>query len=143
MAMELKRGALAEYVILDVKMPTTTDLDSDVEWFCKCFGFLESRDKERTAAKIFRALLDVAKEGNGLSSDKLAEKVGLTRGTMVHHLNKLTQSGLVVHREGQYELRGRSLQRTVREIKRDIDRIFENMGQVAENIDKNLDLTYR
>ena len=130
-------------MIIDVKMPSTTDLGSDVEWFCKCFGFLESRDKEKTAGKIFKALLEVTKEGKGLSSDELAEKVGLTRGTMVHHLNKLTQSGLVIRREGRYELRGRSLQRTVREIKRDIDRIFENVEQVAEGVDKNLDLTYR
>jgi len=140
---ELEREALAEYLILDVKMPAAKDLDSDMEWICKSFGFLESRDKEKTAAKIFKALLEVAKEGNGLSSDKLSEKVGLTRGTMVHHLNKFTQSGLVIRREGHYELRGRSLQRTIREIKRDFDRIFENMEQVAESIDKNLDLTYR
>ena len=130
-------------MIIDVKMPSTTDLGSDVEWFCKCFGFLESRDKEKTAWKIFKALLEVTKEGKGLSSDELAEKVGLTRGTMVHHLNKLTKSGLVIRREGRYELRGRSLQRTVREIKRDIERIFENVEQVAEGVDKNLDLTYR
>jgi len=141
--MELEREALAEYVILDAKMPPATDLDSDVEWICKCFGFLESRDKERTASKIFKALLETTKEGDGLSSDELSARIGLTRGTMVHHLNKLARSGLVIRREGLYELRGRSLQRTVREIKRDIDRIFENIEQVAGSIDKSLDLTYR
>ncbi len=141
--MELERDALAEYLILDVRLPLTPDFDSDVEWICKSFGFLESRDKEKTAAKIFKALLEAAKEGKGLSSDELSEKVGLTRGTMVHHLNKLTQSGLVIRREGQYELRGRSLQRTIREIKRDLDRIFENMEQVAESIDKKLEIAYR
>jgi len=139
----LERDALAEYVLLDMKMPSTTDFERDVEWICKCFGFLESRDKDKTAAKIFRTLLDVAKEGKGLSSDELAEKIGLTRGTMVHHLNKLAQSGIVIRRGGQYELRGKSLQRTVKEIKRDIDRIFENIEQVATSIDKNLKLPYR
>ena len=134
---------MAEYVLLDMKMPSTTDFERDVEWICKCFGFLESRDKDKTAAKIFRTLLDVAKEGKGLSSDELAEKIGLTRGTMVHHLNKLAQSGIVIRRGGQYELRGKSLQRTVKEIKRDIDRIFENIEQVATSIDKNLKLPYR
>ena len=141
--MELEREALAEYVILDAKMAPATDLDSDVEWICKCFGFLESRDKERTPSKIFKALLETTKEGDGLSSDELSARIGLTRGTMVHHLNKLARSGLVIRREGLYELRGRSLQRTVREIKRDIDRIFENIEQVAGSIDKSLDLTYR
>jgi DNA-binding MarR family transcriptional regulator len=139
----LARKALGEYRIIDVKMPDTTSLGSDVEWICRCFGFFESRDKARTAARIFKALLGVAKEGKGLSSDEMAEEIGLTRGAMVHHLNKLIRSGMVIRREGRYELRGRSLRRTVREIKRDVDRIFENAEEVAESIDKNLNLTYR
>jgi predicted transcriptional regulator len=141
--MVLKGEALAEYVILDVRIPPTTDFDRDVEWVCKCFGFLESRDKEKTAAKIFKALLEAMKQGKGLSSDELAESIGLTRGTMVHHLNKLIQSGLAVHREGHYELRGTSLRRTVQEIKRDVNRVFENIEHVAQSIDESLGLTYR
>jgi predicted transcriptional regulator len=141
--MALEEEALAEYMILDVRLPPTADFDGDVEWMCRCFGFLESRDKEKTAAKIFKALLGAMKEGKGLSSDELAEKIGLTRGTMVHHLNKLIQSGLAIHREGRYELRGASLRRTVQEIKRDISRIFENVEHVAQSIDENLGLTYR
>lgn len=141
--MASKGEAFAEYVILDVRMPPTADFEKDVEWICKCFGFLESRDKEKTAARVFRALLEAMKMGKGLSSDELAKKIGLTRGTMVHHLNKLIQSGLAVHREGRYELRGTSLQRTVQEVKRDISRIFENIEHVARSIDETLGLTYR
>ncbi|MEM2875928.1 MAG: helix-turn-helix domain-containing protein [Candidatus Bathyarchaeia archaeon] len=134
---------LAEYTILDFRIPPTADLDKDVEWFCKCFGFLESRDKEKTAARIFKTLLEAMKQGKGLSSDELAEKIGLTRGTMVYHLNKLIQSGLAVHREGRYELRGMSLRRTVQEVRRDINRVLENIEQVAQSIDEALGLTYR
>ena len=105
-------------------------------------GFLESRDKEKTAAKVFKALLESMKQKKGLPSDELAEKTGLTRGTMVHHLNKMIQSGLAVHREGRYELRGMSLQRTVQEIKRDIERVFEDIEHIAKSIDENLNLKY-
>ena len=135
--------ALAEYSIKDLRMPSTEDYETDLEWICKCFGFLESRDKEKTAAKIFKALLESIKNEKGLSSDELAEKTNLTRGTMVHHLNKMIQSGLLVHREGIYELRSMSLQRTIQEIKRDIERIFENIEHMAKSIDENLNLTYR
>ncbi|MEM2094352.1 MAG: ArsR family transcriptional regulator [Candidatus Bathyarchaeia archaeon] len=141
--MESERAALASYTIMDLKMPSVTNLDSDLEWICRCLGFLEPRDKDRTAAKIFRSLLEAMKAGKGRTSDELAAEIGLTRGAVVHHLNKLIQSGLVIRREGQYELRGRSLQRTIREIKRDIDRIFENVEQVAQSIDKSLELVYR
>jgi len=134
---------LARYMLLDVRLPPSSDFDEDTEWMCRCFGFLESRDKEKSAAKIFRAMLEVVKDRGGFSSDELAEKIGLTRGTMVHHLNKLIQSGLVIRREGRYELRGASLQRTVQEIERDINRIFENIEQIAHSIDEKLGLVYR
>lgn len=141
--MALEGEALASYTIRDLRMPPSADLDEDVEWICRCFGFLESRDKEKTAARIFKALLEAMKKGKGLSSDELAEKIGLTRGTMVHHLNKLIQSGLIVRREGLYELRGMSLQRTVQETKRDVNRVFENIEKIAQTIDEAIDLTYR
>jgi predicted transcriptional regulator len=140
--MGLEVEALAEYVIKDLRIPSTEDYEADVEWFCKCFGFLESRDKEKTASRIFKALLESVKQ-KGLSSDELAEKMGLTRGTMVHHLNKMIQNGLAVHREGRYELRSMSLQRTVQEVKRDIERVFANIEHIAKSIDENLNLTYR
>ncbi len=141
--MALEDQFFSKYVILDLRMPSSAEFDGDVEWVCKCFGFLESRDKEKTATRVFRALLEAMKDRKGLSSDELAEKTGLTRGTMVYHLNNLIQSGLVVHREGRYELRGMSLQRTVQEIKRDISRVFENIEHVAKGIDETLSLIYR
>lgn len=141
--MVLREEALAEYTILDVRMVPMVDVEQDIEWICKSFGFLESRDKEKTAARIFRALLEATKRGEGLSSDELAEKLGLSRGTMVHHLNKLMKSGLVIHHQGRYKLRAFSLQRTVEEVKRDIARVFENINQVAKSIDENLGLLHR
>ncbi|MFN3622322.1 MAG: ArsR/SmtB family transcription factor [Nitrososphaerales archaeon] len=141
--MALEGGSFSKYMILDLRMPSSADYNEDLEWVCKCFGFLESRDKEKTAAKVFKALLEAMKDRKGLSSDELAKKTGLTRGTMVHHLNNLIQSGLVVHREGWYELRGMSLQRTVQEIKRDISRVFENIEHIAKGIDETLGLIYR
>jgi len=141
--MALEGEALASYTIMDLRMPPSADLHEDVEWICRCFGFLEPKDKKKTAARIFKNLLEVMKKGKGLSSDELAESIGLTRGTMVHHLNKLIQSGLIVRREGLYELRGMSLQRTVQEIKRDVNRIFENIEKIAQAIDEAFRLTYR
>jgi len=141
--MVIREEALAEYTILDIRMMPMVDVKQDIEWICRSFGFLESRDKEKTAARIFNELLEATKKGAGLSSDELAEKLKLSRGTMVHHLNKLMKSGLVIHHQGRYKLRAFSLQRTVEEVKRDIIRIFENISQVAKSIDENLGLLHR
>lgn len=135
--------ALAEYVLLTIRKPSTAEYKADLEWFCRTFGFLESRDKQKTAHHIFKALLESAVQNNGLTSDELAERLNLTRGTMIHHLNKMMKSGLVIFHEGKFKLRERSLKNTVEEIHRDINRLFENIIDVSKNIDGSLGLVSR
>lgn len=138
-----REETLAEYVLLSVRKPSTVEYHSDLEWVCRTFGFLESRDKKKTAYYIFKALVEATVHDNGLTSDELAEKLDLTRGTMVHHLNKLMKSGLVIFHEGKYKLRERSLSSTIEEIQRDISRIFENLFSVTETLDRTLGLSSR
>ncbi|MDW8048169.1 MAG: ArsR family transcriptional regulator [Nitrososphaerota archaeon] len=136
--LKIEGKPLARYIILDIRVPTHADYEADIEWICRCFGFLEARDKEKTASKIFRIMLEAMREGRGLTSDEVAEAVGMTRGTVVHHLNRMIGSGLIVRRAGQYELRGLSLQRTVQEIRKDVNRVLDNAEQVAKSIDEAL-----
>lgn len=141
--MALREGTLAEYRILAVRTLPTVDAEKDLEWICRGFGFLEPRDRKKTAYRIFKAIVEAARCNDGLSSDELAEKLALTRGTVVHHLNKMIKSGLVIHHEGQYKLRGRSLKRTIEEAQRDVNRVFEDLYKVAETIDQTLGLLSR
>jgi len=141
--MALSEETLAEYKILAIRTLPTIEYEKDLQWICRSLGFLEPRDKKRTAYKIFKALVESARYNKGLSSDNLAERLHLTRGTMVHHLNKMIKSGLVIYHEGQYKLRGRSLESTLREVQRDVNRIFEDIYKVAETIDQTLGLFSR
>ena len=132
-----------EYRLFVVRKPPTVEIEQDLEWICKSFGFLETRDKNRTAYLIFRAIVEAARKDEGVSSEKLAQELILSRGTMVHHLNKMIKSGLVIHHEGQYKLRGRSLKSTVIEIQKDVDRFFSDLQNVVETVDQNIGLQSR
>ena len=83
------------------------DYSVDLEWISGGFYFIEPLDKKKY--RIFKAFVETTKHGKGLSSDRSAEKLGVTRGTMVGHFSKMTKRGLVTYREGQYKLRGRIL----------------------------------
>ena len=139
----INEDSLMEYRLFSVRKPPTVEIEQDIEWICRSFGFLESRDKKRTAYLIFRAIVEAAKKDEGLSTDKLAQKINLSRGTIVHHLNKMIKSGLVIHHEGQYKLRGRSLKSTIIEIQKDIDRFFSDLQYVVETIDQKMGLQSR
>ena len=84
--MNVTEETLADYRLSDVRKLATADVERDFEWICRSFGFLESRDKQKTAYRIFRDIVEAARNNKGVSSDELAEKLSLSRGTMIHHL---------------------------------------------------------
>jgi biotin operon repressor len=139
----VEEETLAEYRIFHVRKPATVDTEKDLEWICRSFGFMESRDKKKTAYRVLRAIIETARTNRGLSSDELAEKLSLSRGTVIHHLNKMRKSGLVIRHESQYKLRGRSLKSTIAEVQLDASRIFDDLKNVAKTVDDALNLLSR
>ena len=129
-----------KYTIKALLEPKKKDLDNDIEWICKSLGFAGTRDKENTAVEVFKVLLFAAKKREGLTSDEIAEKIGPTRGTIVHHINKYMRSGLVVKVNNKYELRMVTLKKTLEEIELDIERTIKNINPVAESIDNQIGL---
>lgn len=134
---------MADYRLLAVRKPPIVDFEKDFEWVCRIFGFLESRDKMKTAYHIFRSILENAAGKGGVTSDELAVKLQVSRGTVVHHLRKFIKSGLVIYHESRYKLRGTSLKNTIEEIQRDINRIFEDLKLISMAIDEELGFASR
>ncbi len=75
-----------------------------------------------------------------MSSDELAYKAGLSRGTVVHHLTNLIASGLVLVEGTKYILRANNLEDLIREIKKDSERVFDNLTNIAKELDEELGL---
>jgi predicted transcriptional regulator len=127
-----------------VRSPAPGSLTDDIDYICKSFGYFTLRDKQDSAGKIFRILV---KKGcgskDGLRSDDIAEELELSRGAIMHHLNSFIKSGLVIKENNLYRIRSQSLQKSIEEIKIDIDRIFNQMIKIAMEIDDKLGHYYR
>jgi len=131
-------------VIKKIRSPAPGNLDNDIDYLCKSLGYFSQRDKQDTAGKIFRLLVREACEPEEcLTSDEIAEKLNLTRGAIVHHLNSFISAGIAVKEHNRYRLRSASLQKSVEEIKSDIERIMEQMSKIAMEIDQKLGHYYR
>ena len=94
------------------------------------------RDKDKSCYRVFLELLKAAKRREALSSDELAENLELSRGTVIHHINKLMDAGLVVHHKSNYGLRMERLGMLIAELERDLDSTLKNLKEVAIDIDK-------
>lgn len=93
-------------------------------------------NKDKSTVDIFKLVVRATEDGKGISSTEVAEKINLSRGAVIHHLNNLQLAGLVVKDGRNYFARSRSMVRTVQEVEEDIKRIFMRMQETAREIDK-------
>ena len=122
--------------IISSKKPVHTDINDGIRWLGGSLGLFNVRDKESSCFRIFVELLKNAKKDAGLSSDEIASRSNLTRGTVVHHLNKLMSSGIVISDRNRYQLREHNLSVLVDELKKDINRTMDDLKKIAEDIDQ-------
>jgi len=126
--------------IIRITRPAEPSFNEVLRWFGDSLGLFHLRDKDKSCFRIFLELLKSAKTGVGLSSDEIAEKTSLSRGTVVHHLNKLMEAGLIVQQRNRYYLRDPSLESLLNHLKRDFENTFEELRSAAREIDNILRL---
>jgi len=76
----------------------------------------------------------------GISRIFLADLLGINVGRVNHHLRNLSRSGVVYRQRRRVHLRGRSMRESVQELRRDADRIFDELEKVATDIDRMMGL---
>jgi predicted transcriptional regulator len=125
--------------IVSVRKPAR-NLNNELQWFGSSLGLFNLRDKDKSCFRVFIELLKAAKLDKPLTSDEIAAKLGLSRGTVIHHINKLIESGIVIPHNNRYMLRVNNLELLVDEIKTDAERTFYDLRKVAKEIDQFLGL---
>ena len=127
-------------IIIKQSKPITENINEELQWFGSSLGLFNIRDKDKSCFRIFIELLKTAKERQDTSSDKIALKLNLSRGTVVHHLNKLLDAGLIISKQNKYLLRVNKLETLTNEIERDIHKTLKDLKEIASNIDSRLKL---
>lgn len=121
--------------------PDHGNVNELLQWLGGSLGLFNPRDKDKSCYRVFLALLkDLKGRSQGLTSDELAVVTKLTRGTVVHHLNRLMDAGIVVSDRGYYALRVESLEQLVSEVQVGVNKTFESVKNVARYIDRHLEL---
>lgn len=126
--------------VVSVRKPGRRDLNQELQWLGDSLGLFNLRDKDKSCFRIFIELLKAAKRQRSLSSDEIAERLNLSRGTVVHHLHRLMETGIVITEDNRYMLRVDNLKTLVDELERDIKRVTEDLKDIASDIDSKLDL---
>ncbi len=124
--------------LVNAKKPSRFDINEELRWIGASLGLFNMRDKDQSCFRVFIEMIKNARSESGISSDELAYHLSLSRGTVVHHLNKLMQSGIVVSEKNRYYLRVDSLDALISEIEKDLERTMQDMKEIAGRVDAYL-----
>jgi predicted transcriptional regulator len=132
-----------EIILRNIEKPQIKSLEEDLLWFCDSFGFSAGRDTENTATRIIFSLLDKLSNDETVSSEDLAGDLEIKISRVNHHLRNLNDSGLLYRKKRLIYLRGGSLKAAVREMRKDSERILDELESIAEEIDSIMGLKNR
>lgn len=120
------------------KSSQENDVNRELQWLGTSLGLFNLRDRDSSCFRIFITVIQRAHRNEAISSDEIAEKLGLSRGTVVHHLSKLMDGGLVLRERDGYILREASLTSVIRDLRRDVQDILTELEVAAKDIDERL-----
>ena len=126
--------------IIRTGKPEKDNLNQELQFLGQSLGLFSERDKDKSCFRVFIVLVKSLKTGKMLSSDEIAFQTHLTRGTVIHHLNRLMESGIVISQKGHYVLSVDSIEELVETVKRNISKTFDGLKEIARNIDRRMEL---
>ena len=130
--------AIDRVTIINVEPPQSTDINTELQWLGATLGLFSQRDKDSSCFRVFITLLRAAQQETALSSDEIANNCKLSRGTVVYHLNRLRETGLIENASEGYQLSAESIQESIKQLESDLNELVEIMHAVAQDIDKKL-----
>lgn len=118
-----------------LEKPDDKDPKKILMWFVAAFG-LSSDDKDSIEGQILKDFAYATKRTEGLSSAELTFDKEVARSTVIYHLNRLMEVGLVVKKGRKYHLRAMDMTKVIEEIEYDIEREMQRMLDTAKEFDR-------
>ncbi|MAG52336.1 MAG: hypothetical protein CMH62_00060 [Nanoarchaeota archaeon] len=123
-------------ILIVKKEKPRLERDEELQWISNSLGLFNSdRDKERSCYRVFVELVD---KKTPLRSDDIAEHSRLSRGTVVFHLNKLMESGLVINVDNKYKLREKRISTIIKKMRKDISQHLKEIEEIAKDFESKL-----
>ena len=124
--------------VVRIRKEASGNVNDELQWLGNSLGLFNLRDKDSSCFRVFITLVKRAKQNTPITSDDVAGRLRLSRGTVVHHLNKLMDSGIVVKEKQGYLLRESNLQDIINDLQKDMEGVFSQLKNVAKEIDNKL-----
>lgn len=131
-------ASIEKIVIKSVTKPEKEDIDYLSMWFCKVFD-LNNKENEIEPA-ILKELIIKSASGEGVTSKELNKELSVPRSTVIYHLNRFIDAGLIIRKGTKYYLRSDDLASTIEDIQAEMFREFNRLIGLAQRMDNILEV---
>ena len=122
-------------IIRSVQRPDNESPEALIHWFCTVFDLSEPNGVS-IEEQILKEFVNAAYNNRGLSSTELSSVHELARSTVIYHLNRLLEIGLLVKQGRRYYLRANEMSRAIEEMQFDLEREMRKMMMAAMEFDR-------
>lgn len=133
-------SSFKEIRVLKTEKKNSKDLNENLQWLSNSLGLFNTRDKEKSCFRVFLELIKAKKENKLISSDEIAFNSHLSRGTVIHHINKLIEHDFIVEYKNRYALKSKNVESLINDLEINIHSVLKELKKVAKEIDKELKL---
>jgi predicted transcriptional regulator len=127
-----------QIILRNLQRPNEIDVADDIEWLGNSFGFSAGRDTDRITARILQSVLQEVASGGSTSTENIAEDLDLSIQRVNYHLRTLMDAGFLFREKRLIFVRQGSVKSAIEEMRRDANRIFDNLSRIGEEIDEEL-----
>ena len=125
-------------ILLQRKSPSA-NIDGELSELCRMMRIMSERDTDGTLPQVLKAMM-VEGRDKPVGGSELSRVSGLNRITVIHHLRRLEVAGFVRRSEGKYVLRVQSAEDMLMEFRKDMEKNFAEMDEMARQIDEQFSL---
>jgi len=128
-----------QHIILKhIEKPRDKLVQEDVDWMCESFGFRAGRDLDHISSKLIFSILRRIAANRRASSDMVANELHISPARVNYHVRNIIDSGFLFRDGHHIFLRAGSVKSAVEEMRKDANRIFDELSEIAEDIDGKL-----
>ena len=134
---------MGKIVIREVERPDSRKPDVMIRWFCAVFDLGGEDETNSIEAQILGDFIKAGYRGEGISSSEITLTPKMARSTVIYHLNRLLELGILVKRGRKYYLRATEMSKVMEEIEYDMEREMQRMIDTAKEFDKLMQRRFR
>ncbi len=133
---------LQELFIKSLQPPRRKQGFEELFWIADSLGFLDNNETKALIQKLLINIIQSVSNKGFTNSQELSSSLNISLQRTNYHLRSLIDSGFLIRTKRQIILRQGNIKSAILEMKADVNRVFDRLLNIADDLDKKFNLWF-